>query len=86
MAANEKQDRSLPDLLLKKISRENRGKLTVFLGAIAGVGKTFAMLKAAHEKQAEGKKIAIGWVETHGRCETEELGKGLPQRLPRQMS
>ena len=86
MEANEKQDRSLPDLLLKKISRENRGKLTVFLGAIAGVGKTFAMLKAAHEKQAEGKNIVIGWVETHGRCETEELVNGLPRMFPRQMN
>ena len=60
-----RKERLLPEILLKKVNRESRGKLTVFLGAAAGVGKTFAMLKAAHEKLQEGKNIVIGWVESH---------------------
>ncbi len=77
-------ERLRPDILLKKVNRESRGKLTVFLGAAAGVGKTFAMLKAAHEKLQEGKNIVIGWVESHGREETERLVAGLPRVTPRQ--
>jgi two-component system sensor histidine kinase KdpD len=82
MEGKQKTDRPDPEALLKKIQKENRGKLTVFLGAIAGVGKTFAMLKTAHEQLAEGKNIIIGWIETHGRVETENLVKGLPRVDP----
>jgi two-component system sensor histidine kinase KdpD len=74
-----------PDLLLKKAGKENRGKLTVFLGAAAGVGKTYAMLENAHERFVEGVDIIIGWVETHGRKETEALIDGLPKIMPRMM-
>lgn len=55
------------------------GKLTVFLGAAPGVGKTYAMLKAARERQAEGIDIVVGWVNTHGQQETEALLEGLEQ-------
>ncbi|WP_207857518.1 sensor histidine kinase [Lucifera butyrica] len=82
MSINEPQRRN-PDLLLKKASKEGRGKLTIFLGAAAGVGKTFAMLENAHERQAEGMNVLIGWVETHGRRETEELVAGLPRLAPK---
>lgn len=54
-----------------------RGKLTVFLGAAAGVGKTFAMLESARERLAEGTDVVVGLVETHGRVETEDLLLGL---------
>ena len=74
-----------PDLLLKKAGKETRGKLTVFLGAAAGVGKTYAMLENAHERFVEGVDIIIGWVETHGRKETEALIDGLPKIMPRMM-
>ncbi|AZT89693.1 sensor histidine kinase KdpD [Caldicellulosiruptor changbaiensis] len=67
-----------PEVLLKEIQQERRGKLTVFLGAMAGVGKTYAMLEAAQERIKEGIDVVVGWVETHGRKETEELLKGLP--------
>lgn len=67
-----------PEAILARIQREERGKLTVFLGAAAGVGKTYAMLLAAHERLAEGLDVVIGWVETHGRHETEALVNGLP--------
>lgn len=75
-----------PDDLLAEAKAENRGWLTVFLGAAAGVGKTYAMLGAAHERQADGVEVVIAWVETHGRQETEALVKGLPLIPPREMA
>lgn len=70
-----------PEKLLEAIqkinSQENRGKLRVFLGMCPGVGKTYAMLKAAQEQQKRSVKVAVGVVETHGRKETEELLQGL---------
>jgi two-component system sensor histidine kinase KdpD len=65
-------------------ARRSRGKLKVFFGAAAGVGKTYAMLEAAREQRAAGVDAIIGVVETHQRPETEELLAGfeiLPPRL-----
>ena len=71
-----------PDALLRRVQAEEadqtRGKLKVFFGATAGVGKTYAMLQAAHEQQRDGIDVMIGWIETHGRAETEALVQGLP--------
>ena len=53
--------------------RARRGKLKVFLGYAAGVGKTYAMLEAAQQRVAQGVDVVIGYVETHGRAETETL-------------
>ena len=72
-----------PESLLAGIRQGNRGKLTIFLGAAAGVGKTYAMLKAAHERLEEGVDVVAGWVETHGRRETEALLQDLPLQQPR---
>jgi len=81
--AKEKEDgRPNPDELLQKIQKEEKGKLTVFLGAAAGVGKTYAMLEAAHDRLLEGLNVAVGWLETHGRAETEKLAVGLRQFAP----
>src|SRR5512140_3733317 len=70
-----------PDQLLVRIQAEEkqqgRGKLTIFLGYAAGVGKTFAMLEAAHQRKAEGMDVVVGYVETHKRGETEALVAGL---------
>jgi two-component system sensor histidine kinase KdpD len=70
-----------PDLLLARVQGEerqkHRGKLKIFLGYIAGVGKTYEMLKAAHLRRSEGIDIKAGYVETHGRPETEALLEGL---------
>ena len=78
-----------PDTLLQRIrdedTRQTRGKLKVFFGATAGVGKTYAMLQAAHEQRNDGIDVMIGWVETHGRAETEALVKGLPVLPPREV-
>ena len=74
-----------PDALLAAMDKEHttQGKLTLFLGAAPGVGKTYAMLEAAHKAQQEGVNILVGLVETHGRAETEALLSGLTV-LPRQ--
>jgi two-component system, OmpR family, sensor histidine kinase KdpD len=57
--------------------RVGYGKLTVYLGAAAGAGKTFAMLDRAHQLLAEGTDVVVGYVETHGRKETAALLDGL---------
>lgn len=77
-----------PDELLKAIqSREGkRGFLKVFLGASAGVGKTYAMLGEAHEQRARGVDIVIGYVVTHGRAETERLVDGLEVIPPKTLT
>ncbi|HHW44237.1 MAG TPA: sensor histidine kinase KdpD, partial [Desulfotomaculum sp.] len=72
----EKDKRPDPDSLLVSLEEEGRGKLTVFLGAAAGVGKTYAMLEAARDRLAEGVDVVVGWVETHGRAETAALLEG----------
>src|SRR5512135_3579827 len=66
-----------PDQLLARLKSEEaqqaRGRLKIFLGYAAGVGKTYAMLEAAHQRRAEGIDVVIGYVETHRRAETEAL-------------
>ena len=71
-----------PETLLKVGQKPVRGRLKLFLGAAPGVGKTFAMLTEAHEKRREGLDVLIGWVDTHGRRDTEALLTGLDV-LPR---
>ncbi|MFG6433689.1 DUF4118 domain-containing protein [Roseateles sp. LYH14W] len=72
-----------PDALLAQLQRDEaaakRGRLKIFFGANAGVGKTFAMLAAAHAAQKEGKAVRIGVVETHGRADTEAIARDLPR-------
>jgi two-component system sensor histidine kinase KdpD len=84
MAAD--SDRPDPDALLARVQREEaatrRGRLKIFLGAAAGVGKTYAMLSAAREQRADGTDVVVGIVETHRRKETEALIEGL-EILPR---
>ncbi len=56
----------------------SRGKLKIFLGMCAGVGKTYAMLQEARDRASEGEEIVVGYVNTHNRAETEVLLEGLP--------
>nr|WP_180202585.1 sensor histidine kinase KdpD [Pseudomonas sp. SbOxS1]NYU02049.1 sensor histidine kinase KdpD [Pseudomonas sp. SbOxS1] len=72
-------DSGRADALLADLPRNGRGRLKVFLGAAPGVGKTYAMLQAAHTQLRQGVKVIAGVVETHGRSETEALLGGLPQ-------
>lgn len=78
--------RPSPDALLAALqhdsAREIRGRLKVFLGMCPGVGKTYAMLEAAQRELKAGHDIVIGYIETHGRRETDALTVGL-QIVPR---
>lgn len=78
-----------PEVLLKKLKREEeeqvlskRGKLKIFLGFAAGVGKTYAMLQAAHIMQANGVDVAAGYIEPHERQETKNMLEGLFELPP----
>jgi two-component system sensor histidine kinase KdpD len=70
-----------PDELLARVQAEEagarRGRLKVFFGYVAGVGKTYAMLEAARREQKEGVDVVVGYVEPHGRAETEALLEGM---------
>jgi len=75
------ESRPDPDALLTAIrsdeSRAKRGRLKVFFGMCPGVGKTYAMLEAARREKAQGLDVVVGYVEPHGRPETEALLQGL---------
>lgn len=86
MTSDTESERPDPDaLLLKVLTQEKQtthGKLRIYFGACAGVGKTYSMLTAANKLKSEGINILVGVVETHGRKETEVLLKEL-EVLPR---
>jgi two-component system sensor histidine kinase KdpD len=81
----EELERPDPDSLLRRINdeerRSGRGKLKIFFGYVAGVGKTYAMLEAAQRQMAAGADVVVGYAETHGRRETDALLEGL-EALP----
>jgi len=79
-------ERPDPDIILAKVKAEesHRGKLKIFFGAVAGVGKTYTMLEAARARKKEGIDVVVGYVETHKRVETEALLEGL-EILPSKM-
>ncbi len=66
-------NRPNPEDFLRLIERSRLGKLKIYLGHAAGVGKTYAMLEEAHRLKKAGVDVVIGWIEPHGRKETEEL-------------
>jgi two-component system sensor histidine kinase KdpD len=75
--------RGNPDELLTALKAQEasacRGRLKVFFGASAGVGKTYTMLESARAARSAGVDVAVGYVEPHGRTETEQLLQGLEQ-------
>jgi len=80
--ANQRRDpeqRPSPEALLEAARREDEhvGKLKIFIGAAPGVGKTYEMLQSAHAKRKAGVDVVVGFIETHGRAETEALLHGL---------
>jgi two-component system sensor histidine kinase KdpD len=79
-----------PDVLLAHVQaqerRATRGKLRIYFGASAGVGKTYAMLSAAHKLIAAGQQVLVGVIETHGRDETAVLLDGLDVLPPKQLA
>ena len=84
---NDSAERPNPDDLLARVQKQEsavgKGRLKIYFGSSAGVGKTFAMLSAAHRAKQEGLDVVVGVIETHGRKETELQTEGLehlPQR------
>ena len=71
-------DAASPTEFLNLIRRQKRGKFKVYIGMIAGVGKTFRMLQEAHALLQSGVDVRIAYVETHGRKDTHALLEGLP--------
>jgi two-component system sensor histidine kinase KdpD len=62
---------------LELVQRTRRGGLKLYIGFAAGVGKTYRMLEEAHALKTRGVDVVLGFIETHGRAETEELVAGL---------
>ncbi len=85
VAPNKGDKRRSPDVLLKLAEQSERAKLRVYIGAAAGVGKTYRMLQDAHQLRDQGIDVVIGVVETHGRFETEEQIKDLECVPPRKL-
>src|SRR5512133_1864965 len=85
MTANDDK-RPSPEAMLKLAQAEEvtaeLGKLKIFLGYAAGVGKTYAMLEAARQRKHDGRDVLVGYAESHGRPETDVLLEGL-EVLPR---
>src|SRR5579883_1675106 len=88
--ASPSEHRPDPDLLLARVQQQEitarRGKLRIYFGASAGVGKTYAMLMAARQQHAEGRDVVAGVVETHGRGETAALLAGLERLAAKTVS
>ena len=86
MTANGDDTRPSPEAMLKLAQAEEvtaeLGKLKIFLGYAAGVGKTYAMLEAARQRKKDARDVVVGYVESHGRAETDSLLEGL-EVLPR---
>ena len=68
--------------LINEEEKSKRGKLKIFFGMCAGVGKTYTMLQTAQAEKLKGNDIVIGYIETHNRKETAELVKGF-ELIPR---
>lgn len=72
MPSRETGTRPSPEAILQRLQDNEQAKLRVYIGAAAGVGKTYQMLEDAHQLREQGIDVVIGIVETHGRAETEE--------------
>jgi len=83
-APNRNGTRPSPESLLQMMQENERAKLRVYIGAAAGVGKTYQMLEDAHSLRTQGVDVVVGMVETHGRIETAEQIKDL-ERVPPQI-
>src|SRR2546428_8077488 len=76
-------DRKRPEDFLELVERAKRGRLKVYIGSAAGVGKTYQMLEEAHALKRRGVDVVLAFIETHGRAETATLIDGL-EVIPRQ--
>ncbi len=78
----EESRRTSPDVFLRLIEKSRRGKLKIYIGHAAGVGKTYQMLEDAHLLKKQGADLVAGFIETHGRAETADKIAGL-ELVPR---
>src|SRR4029453_10881829 len=76
------ENRPRPEDFLEIVERAKRGRLKVYIGPAAGVGKTYRMLEEAHALGRRGVAVVLGFIETHGRADTAALLEGLEQ-VPR---
>src|SRR5262245_42217621 len=76
--------RPRPEDFLEIVERAKRGRLKVYIGPAAGVGKTYRMLEEAHALRRRGVDIVLGFIETHGRADTAALCEGL-ETVPRRV-
>src|SRR6185437_761000 len=77
--------RSRAEDFLEVVQRARRGGLKLYIGFAAGVGKTYRMLEEAHALKRRGVDVVLGFVETHGRADTQALIDGLPE-VPRKVT
>ena len=77
------KDRKRPEDFLELVERAKRGRLKVYIGSAAGVGKTYQMLEEAQGLKKRGVDVVLAFIETHGRADTAELIEGL-EVIPRQ--
>src|SRR5271168_564396 len=70
---NDKDKRIEPEAFLDLVPQRQKGRLKIYIGAAAGVGKTYRMLEEAHQLRDRGVDVVLGFVETHHRRETEAL-------------
>ncbi len=84
-APNRSDVRPSPETLLKMVEDRERAKLRIYIGAAAGVGKSYQMLEDAHQLRKQGIDVVVAVVETHGREETIELVDGLEVVPPREI-
>ena len=75
-------ERPSPEDFLELVERTHHGRLKIYLGYAAGVGKTYQMLREAHQLQTRGVDVVLGYIEPHGRTETARLIEGL-ELIPR---
>src|SRR5580765_8029031 len=71
------EQRPRPEDFLELVERAKRGRLKIYIGFAAGVGKTYRMLEEAHVLKKRGVDVVLGFIETHGRAETAVLLEGL---------
>lgn len=86
--SSQSDQRPNPDIFLEMIhhnQKKKKGRLKIFLGYAAGVGKTYSMLDDAHEKMKSGIDVIVGYVEPHTRPETMQLVEGLPVLPPKEV-
>src|SRR5919109_2626003 len=76
------EGRPRPEDFLERVEHAKRGRLKVYIGAAAGVGKTYQMLAEAHALKKRGVDVVLAFIETHGRAETAALLAGL-EVIPR---